>query len=503
MNLHDLFAIPVRRSPGKPALRFLAENGTAEDLSYAQLFAEADRLAAGFHARGVRKGDRVAFFLSNRPEFVTAYLAVIRLGAVMVPVNLAYRRREIAHMLADAGPRLLLTERTYVAVLDELADEEKRNLETILLAEDLAGWTDDSTGFVPPLVEEGDLAMLLYTSGTTGRSKGALITHGNVMATMTGLLTAWAWEPADSLLLTLPLFHTHGLVVGLHCALAAGATVLLRRRFDAAAAAHDLLQGAASLFFGVPTMYVRLVEELRKVDDRAPLARMRLFCSGSAPLAPETFEAFRDLTGHAILERYGMTETGMNLSNPYVGERVPGSVGTPLPGVSARIVDAQGLDVVQGNEGELLVRGSNVFSGYWQAPEKTAESFVHDDLGRRWFRTGDLARQDPATGAFTLLGRRTELIISGGFNIYPREIEELLASYPGVKEAAIVGRSHPEWGEVPVAFLVIESALDDDTLIAWCKTQLAAFKVPRTIHVVDALPRNALGKVQKHLLPRE
>jgi malonyl-CoA/methylmalonyl-CoA synthetase len=250
-------------------------------------------------------------------------------------------------------------------------------------------------------------------------------------------------------------------------------------------------------------MYVRLVDELRKTDDRAPLARMRLFCSGSAPLAPETFEAFRDLTGHAILERYGMTETGMNLSNPYVGDRVPGSVGTPLPGVSARIVDAQGLDVTQGSEGELLVRGSNVFAGYWRAPEKTAESFVHDDLGRRWFRTGDLARQDPATGAFTLLGRRTELIISGGFNIYPREIEELLAAYPGVKEAAVAGRPHAEWGEVPVAFLVIESTLDHDALITWCKTQLAAFKVPRTIHVVDALPRNALGKVQKHLLPRE
>jgi len=505
MNLHDLFAIPVHRAPGKPALRFAAENGTAADLSYAELFAEADRLAAGLHARGVRKGDRVAFFLSNRPEFVTAYLAVIRLGAVMVPVNLAYRRREIAHMLADAEPRLLLTERANLAVLDELADDEKRGLESVLLAEDLAGWTGvgDGAGFVPPLVEEGELAMLLYTSGTTGRSKGALITHGNVMATMTGLLAAWAWEPADTLLLTLPLFHTHGLVVGLHCALAAGATVLLRRRFDAAAAAQELLQGAASLFFGVPTMYVRLVDELRKTDDRAPLARMRLFCSGSAPLAPETFEAFRDLTGHAILERYGMTETGMNLSNPYVGDRVPGSVGTPLPGVSARIVDAQGLDVTQGSEGELLVRGSNVFAGYWRAPEKTAESFVHDDLGRRWFRTGDLARQDPATGAFTLLGRRTELIISGGFNIYPREIEELLAAYPGVREAAVAGRPHAEWGEVPVAFLVIESTLDHDALITWCKTQLAAFKVPRTIHVVDALPRNALGKVQKHLLPRE
>jgi malonyl-CoA/methylmalonyl-CoA synthetase len=501
MNLHDLFAIASHRSPEKPALRFSGEDGEAADLTYAQLFAEADRLAAGFRARGVRKGDRVAFFLSNRPEFVTAYLAVIRLGAVMVPINLAYRRREIAHMLGDCTPRLLLTERPQLAVLDELAEEEKRELEAVILAEDLAGWTDEASGFVSPLVEEGDLAMILYTSGTTGRSKGAMITHGNVLATVTHLLVAWAWEPADALLLALPLFHTHGLVVGLHCALAAGATVLLRRRFAAAAAVADLLGGAASLFFGVPTMYVRLVDELRKVEDRSRLAKMRLFCSGSAPLAPETFAAFRELTGHVILERYGMTETGMNLSNPYAGPRVPGSVGTPLPGVSARIVGAQGLDVLHGNEGELLVRGSNVFSGYWQAPEKTAESFLHDDLGRRWFRTGDLARQDSDTGNFTLLGRRTELIISGGFNIYPREIEETLTGFPGIQEAAVVGRPHPEWGEVPVAFLVVDREIDINELIAWSRNQLAAFKVPKTVHVVEALPRNALGKVQKHLLP--
>jgi malonyl-CoA/methylmalonyl-CoA synthetase len=506
MNLHDLFAIARHRFPGKPALRFIDSAAASVDLTYGQLFAEADRLAAGFRARGVKKGDRVAFFLSNRPEFVTAYLAVIRLGAVMVPINLAYRRREIAHMLADATPRLLLTEGAQLAVLDELSEEEKRGLEAVILAEDLGGWTDDGSALVPPLpslVEEGDLAMILYTSGTTGRSKGAMISHGNVMATVTDLLVAWAWEPADTLLLTLPLFHTHGLVVGLHCALAAGATVLLRRRFEAGAVAGELLGGGASLFFGVPTMYVRLVDELRKVADRSALSRMRLFCSGSAPLAPETFEAFRELAGHDILERYGMTETGMNLSNAYAGPRIPGSVGTPLPGVSARVVDAQGLDVLHGTEGELLVRGSNVFSGYWQAPEKTAESFLHDDLGRRWFLTGDLARQDPDTGIFTLLGRRSELIISGGFNIYPREIEEMLTSFPGVKEAAVVGRPHLEWGEVPEAFLVVapETEIDTDELIAWCRGQLAAFKVPRTIHFVDVLPRNALGKVQKHLLP--
>jgi malonyl-CoA/methylmalonyl-CoA synthetase len=501
VNLHGLFAIPRRRAAEKTALRFY--DGAEEKVfTYEELFANAERIAASLAAKGLRKGDRVAFFLGNRPEFVTAYLAVIRLGAVMVPINLAYRRREIAHMLGDAEPRLLLTERDQLAVLDEVAAEERRSVEEVILAENLESWRADSGQLAPPLVEEDDLAMLLYTSGTTGRSKGAMITHGNVLATVTALLAAWAWEADDALLLTLPLFHTHGLVVGLHCALAAGATVLLRRRFETAAVADDLLSENPTLFFGVPTMYVRLVEELKKrrPDSAHAFDRMRLFCSGSAPLSPETFAAFRELTGHEILERYGMTETGMNLSNAYTGPRLPGTVGTPLPGVSVRIVDREGREVSAGDEGELLVRGSNVFAGYWRAAEKTAESFTHDDLGRRWFHTGDLARRDPETGYITLLGRSSELILSGGFNIYPREVEEVLASFPGVREAAVVGRPHPEWGEVPVAFLAVDSAVDEAGLIAFCKGQMAGFKVPREVRFVEALPRNALGKVQKHRL---
>jgi malonyl-CoA/methylmalonyl-CoA synthetase len=481
MNLLDLFAIPLHRAPDKTVLRFRGEDGGSVELTSAELFAAARRVAAGFAARGVGPGDRVAFFLGNRIEFVTALLGLFHLGAVLVPINLAYRRREIAHMLGDAEPRLLLTERDQLPVLEELEEGERGSI-AIVLAEDLAGWPDDP-GFVPARVDGDDLAMLLYTSGTTGRSKGAMISHDNVLATVTGLLAAWAWEADDVLLLTLPLFHTHGLVV------------LLRRRFEAGAVTAELLEGEPTLFFGVHTMYVRLVEELRCTADPAGLRRMRLFCSGSAPLAPETFSAFRELTGHAILERYGMTETGMNLSNPYAGERIPGTVGTPLPGVSARI------DRESGESGELLVRGSNVFSGYWRAPEKTAESFVHDDLGRRWFRTGDLARRDPETGAFTLLGRRHELIIAGGFNVYPREIEEVLAAFPGVREAAVVGRPHPEWGEVPMAYLVAEGPVDEAALIDFCKARIAGFKVPRTFRLVDSLPRNALGKVQKHLLP--
>jgi malonyl-CoA/methylmalonyl-CoA synthetase len=504
MNLTDLFALSRHRFPHKPALQFRSPEGEST-LSYAALFAAAEALAAGLAARGVAAGDRVAFFLGNRPEFVTAFLAVLRLGAVMVPINLAYRRREIAHLLADSAPRLLLSERAQGEVLAELAPEERVE---VLWIEEREAWRGDPAGFVSPLVDGGDLAMLLYTSGTTGKSKGAEISHDNVLATVTALLAAWAWEPADSLLLTLPLFHTHGLVVGLCCALAAGGTVLLRPRFDAAEVAAELLAaGGPSLFFGVPTMYGRLVAELaarKDAGDPLDLSSLRLFCSGSAPLSPETFAAFRSLTGHDILERYGMTETGMNLSNPYVGTRRPGTVGAPLPGVSIRIADpadGEGRDVAPGGEGELLVRGANVFSGYWRAPEKTAESFVHDARGERWFRTGDLARRDPATGAVTLLGRRHELIITGGFNVYPREVEEVLAAFPGVREAAVAGRPHPDWGEVPVAFLVADPGLDEAALVAFCKRQMAGFKVPREIRHVEALPRNALGKVEKRRLP--
>jgi malonyl-CoA/methylmalonyl-CoA synthetase len=313
------------------------------------------------------------------------------------------------------------------------------------------------------------------------------------------LLAAWAWEQDDRLLLCLPLFHTHGLVVGLHCALAAGATVLLRPGFDCAATIAELTRGAATLFFAVPTIYVRLVEELQKLPQQ-DFSRMRLFCSGSAPLAAETMTDFAQLTGQTILERYGMTETGMNLSNPYAGPRIPGSVGTPLPGVSVRIVDDKNEDVPTGETGQLLIRGGNVFLGYWQAPEKTAASFSHDADGRQWFHTGDVARQEPENGYVTLLGRSHELIISGGFNIYPREIEEMLVTFPGVAEAAVIGKPDPKWGEAPAAYLVCTGSIDQEGLIAYCRTQLASFKVPREIHIVEALPRNAMGKLQKHLL---
>jgi malonyl-CoA/methylmalonyl-CoA synthetase len=354
----------------------------------------------------------------------------------------------------------------------------------------------------PPPAPE-DPALLVYTSGTPGRSKGAVLTHGNLAATVDGLRNAWGWRASDRLLLTLPLFHVHGLVVGLLTALASGARVELRERFRADDVARELAAGAATLFFGVPTMYVRLVEAVGALPDRpagGALASVRLFASGSAPLAPETFEAFRELTGHRILERYGMSETGMNLSNPLDGERRPGSVGVPLPGVEARIVGPGDRDVDEGDAGELLVRGPNVFRGYWRDPAKSAESFLPGDGGSRWFRTGDLARRDPASGYFTLLGRSRELILRGGYNVYPREIEEVLEAAPGVREAAVAGRPDPEWGQVPVAWVVADPGTDPDALLAHCRERLAGFKVPAQIRFLGKLPRNALGKVQKHRL---
>ena len=503
MNLWTLFAIARERTPEKTALEYVDPEhaGTPVSLTYDQLYTQAEQWTTALQRMGIQKGDRIAFFLGNRPEFVIAYLATLRAGAVMVPVNLRYRRLEIRHILSDCTPRFLLTEAAQQSVLAEMDADDLHGVSQVISVDDLGAWFPQ-TGETPspPLVHGEDLALIMYTSGTTGRSKGAMLSHNNVLATVTGLMAAWAWRAEDVILLPLPLFHTHGLVVGLHCALATGATIRLRPKFDAEETIQVLGSGGATLFFGVPTLYVRLIDLIEKMETRPDFSAMRLFCSGSAPLAAETHIAFEQLTGQRILERYGMTETGMNLSNPYAGPRLAGTVGTPLPGVFARIVDEKGNDLPPGREGELLVRGSNVFDGYWNDPVKTAESFSSDSLGIRWFHTGDLAVQDAETGYVTLLGRRHELIISGGFNIYPREIEELLLTYPGIRDVAVIGTAHPEWGEVPMACLVCDGSLDEAALINWCKLQLAGFKIPRQFRYVDELPRNAMGKVQKHLL---
>ncbi len=507
MNLLDLFAIGREREPGKKAVEFVDSRGRLgrRDLTFGALQQEAQRWAAAFARMGVRKGDRVALYLPNRPEFVIAYLATLEAGAVMVPINLRYRRRELSHILNDAEPALLVVEDAQQAVLDEILGADVGPGLTVLSVDRAESWLEEADGEARgdgsrAAARGEDAALIMYTSGTTGASKGAVLSHNNVLATVTGLLSAWAWQADDVLLLPLPLFHTHGLVVGLHCALAMGATVRLRTAFDAEETVETLSTGGATLFFAVPTIYTRLVDLLGKEKEPPKFERMRLFCSGSAPLPAEVHNAFERLTGQRILERYGMTETGMNFSNPYAGPRIAGTVGTPLPGVFARIVDAAGADLPAGEEGELLLRGSNVFDEYWRAPQKTAESFVHDELGNRWFLTGDLARMDPQTGYVTLLGRSHELIISGGLNIYPREVEEMLTTFPGIEEAAVVGEQDAEWGEAPVAYLVCNGTIDEGELERYCRGQLASYKLPRRLRFVRELPRNAMGKVQKHRL---
>ena len=510
MNLTTLFAIGRDRQADKTAIEFKDIHGilAPQRLTFAALHSQAQRWAAAFVRMGVQKGDRVALYLCNRPEFVIAYLAALEAGAVMVPINLRYRRRELGHILSDAEPTLLVTEEAQSPIVDELSAADLGAGTKVVSVDQADGWLDDAlsggaTASAQPssrLARGEEPALLMYTSGTTGASKGAVLSHHNVLATVTGLLCAWAWEPDDVLLLPLPLFHTHGLVVGLHCALAMGATIRLRTGFDASETIDVLSGGGATLFFAVPTIYTRLVEILAQMDTVPDFGSMRLFCSGSAPLAAEIHNEFERLTDKRILERYGMTETGMNFSNPYAGPRIAGTVGMPLPGVFSRVVDAEGRDLPAGEEGELLLRGSNVFDEYWRAAEKTSASFVQDELGNRWFLTGDLARVEPETGYMTLLGRRHELIISGGLNIYPREVEEMLTTFPGIEEAAVVGEPDAVWGEAPVAYLVCSCAIDEAELERYCRSQLASFKRPRRLRFVEALPRNAMGKVQKHLL---
>jgi malonyl-CoA/methylmalonyl-CoA synthetase len=330
-----------------------------------------------------------------------------------------------------------------------------------------------------------------------------MLTHNNFVANITALVSAWHWSPDDTLLLTLPLFHMHGLGVALHGALTTGCMTLLHDVFKPDRALDALLNKGVTLFMGVPTMYVRLIQEAtRRGMERVQLPHMRLFVSGSAPLSVETFERFERMFGYRILERYGMTETAMNMSNLYAGARISGTVGVPLPGVSARVADEQGNALPDGEVGEILLRGSSVFRGYWHAPEKTAEAFVTDAEGTRWFRTGDLGKRDPATGYYSLLSRRHDLIICGGFNVYPREVEELLSSHPAVIEAAVVTAADAARGEVPVAFVVrrAQQAVRAEELIDYCGAHLARFKVPRAITFLDALPRNAMGKIEKKKL---
>ena len=443
----------------------------------------ASRMANLLAGRGLAAGDRICVYLPNCLEFIDLFLAATRLGVIFVPVNVLYRDREIRHILADADPVALIT----TAELQVHVPPGG----TVWTLEELRSVVEEFPATRRVAVTDGEApAAIVYTSGTTGASKGAVLTHNNFIANAVNLVTCWQITAADRLLLTLPLFHVHGLGNGVHAWLLSGCRMRLTERFAHEQAAGWMGEFAPTLFFGVPTMYVRMLE-WPAADAAAIGGRMRLFVSGSAPLPAPVLEEFRGLYGHTILERYGMSETLMNISNPLYGERRPGAVGLPLPGVAVQNRRPDGTMAADGEVGELFLRGPNVFSGYWRKPEL----FTPGD----WFRTGDIAVR-AADGYYTLQGRRSDLIISGGFNIYPREIEEFLAEQPGVTEVAVAGVPDARRGEVPVAYVAGE--FDAGALAEACRRHLASFKIPRGFVPVEKLPRTALGKVQKHLLPR-
>ena len=487
MSLLPLLDASLRDRREAPALEWAPPGRAVRTLTFGDVDDRSNRMASVLASRGVTAGDRLAVFLANRIEFIDLYLACVKLGVIFVPVNVLYREREIRHILADAEPAAVVTSEE---LREHLVGAPEAWLVDALAAE--AAGAPDSR---PAHVAVGDdPAALVYTSGTTGASKGAILTHHNFAANAANLLAWWQITAADRLLCVLPLFHVHGLGNALHCWLASGCTMRLLERFEHERALDTFEAFQPTLFFGVPTMYIRL---LASDEARAAAAGigMRLFVCGSAPLPAPVLEQFRALFGHTILERYGMTETLMNISNPYAGERRAGSVGLPLPGVSVRIVGTDGGALADGEAGEVLIRGPNVCAGYWRRAEATRAAFSDG-----WFHTGDIGVR-ASDGYFTLQGRRSDLIISGGFNIYPREIEEALAELPGIREAAVVGQPDALRGEVPIAYLVCDHAPDAKIIDAALRGQLASFKIPRGYVRVDALPRTALGKVQRHLLP--
>ncbi len=488
MSLQSLLDLSLVGRAGAPGLEDAsASPASTARLTFGDVEARANATARLLAARGFAAGDRLAFFLPNRLELLDLFLACVRLGVIAVPMNALYREREVAHLVGDASPKVVVTTADRAAHLPPGT-----------------AWWDVATLAAEARAHAGErlvtpndgqaVAALVYTSGTTGRAKGAMLTRDNLAANATALTTCWQITAADRYLAVLPLFHVHGLANGVHCWLASGCLMRLEERFDAARAAEVLRAFRPTLVFGVPAVYVRLLE----LDDAAAReigAHARLFVSGSAPLPAHVHAAFEAKYGHRILERYGMSETLMTIGNPYAGERRPGSVGFPFPGTAVRVLGPDGAPVRDGEIGELSVRGPTVCAGYWNRPDATEAAFVDG-----WFRTGDLGSRS-VDGYYTLRGRGTDLIISSGFNVYPREIEDVLLELPGVREAVVVGAPHPRKGEVPVAYVVVDDPFDPDALRAACAASLASFKVPVGVVRTEALPRTALGKVQKHLLP--
>jgi malonyl-CoA/methylmalonyl-CoA synthetase len=491
-HLYDAFVAAIPGA-GKIAIELADETR----ISYGELFALAERIAAHLARSGVAPGDRVAVQIEKSWQYLALYLACVRAGAVFLPLNTAYPLPELEYFLGDSEPGLV--------VCRPEAEAELRTLCARLGAAKVASLGARGEGSLllaaadaPPVpaVPRGaqDLAAILYTSGTTGRSKGAMLTHDNLLSNARVLVESWSFTGADRLLHALPIFHTHGLFVACNVLLLAGGSTILLAKFDADETLR--LMPKATAMMGVPTIYVRLLEHFGLT--REVTQHMRLFTSGSAPLLAETHRAFAERTGHAILERYGMTETSMNTSNPYDGDRIAGTVGPPLPGVEVRIVDpGNGRVLQEGEAGVIEVRGPNVFPGYWRMPEKTRDDFRPDGF----FITGDIGRID-ARGYVSIVGRAKDIVITGGYNVYPKEVENEIDAIPGVAEAAVIGVAHANLGEGVTAVVVREprASLSERDVLAALDGRLAGFKLPKRVFFVAELPRNAMGKVQKNIL---
>jgi malonyl-CoA/methylmalonyl-CoA synthetase len=468
-------------------------------LRYQDALEQSAQLAHALIALGVRADDRVAVQVEKSPEAVLLYLATLRAGAVYLPLNTAYTAAELEYFLADAEPSLFVCTPERCAGLEPLALQLGVGAVATLGAAGegtlLARANACAREFAGVPREDDDLAAILYTSGTTGRSKGAMLTQRNLVSNARSLAALWRFSAADVLLHALPIFHIHGLFVAINVTLAAGSSLRYLARFDVDAVLRHLPE--VTVMMGVPTFYVRLLKDARLNGERT--RRCRVFISGSAPLLTETHREWQDRTGHRLLERYGMSETGMNTSNPYEGERIPGSVGLPLPDVSLRITEpVSGVPLPAGEIGMIEVRGPNVFAGYWRQPEKTRSEFRADG----YFMTGDLGTLD-VRGYVHIVGRAKDLVISGGYNIYPKEIESELDRLPGVLESAVFGVPHPDFGEGVTAAVVRSGgteSLSESEAIAALRARLASYKLPKRVLFLDDLPRNTMGKVEKKLL---
>lgn len=505
MNLAQLISETAAKYADKPAIIFEGKVWTYQEFDHqVQCYiTKLDRF-------GIKKSDRVAIQLPKCIEFLFFHFAILSIGAISLPLNPDYRPEEVVYFLTDSGSSLLVTSQIlYSRVQPSI--QHLSELQILLQDEDSspsevtanASIRSDGKAIAAKYATDlDDIAMILYTSGTTGRSKGAAISHRNLIANMQALHKAWAWSDRDILLHVLPLFHIHGLNVATLGGLYAGATIVMLEKFDPQRVWNTLVSANCTILMGVPTIYQRLIDTWEKLAPKPDLTKMRLFISGSAPLSDRQFHQFEHLTGFRILERYGMTETGMNASNLIEADyRKAKSVGFPLAGVAIRIVDQDGKDVQMSEVGEVWIRGDNVFQGYWEMPEKTAESFVD-----RWFRTGDLGFQDPDdNGRLYLVGRAKELIITGGFNVYPKEIENVIEGHEAVKESAVLGLEDRDFGERVVAAIALKETanITPEALIEHCKSRLATYKCPKQIFFIAKLPRNAMGKIQKNILAQQ